>query len=144
MAGHLNQASHSVERLRYDPGEHRRKHCWQQSHADFENIGVAVVGKCPSTLSKAVAEQLLNDAVFEGEHPLPPIAQAMPDRVWNVHEGVVYEAVCPAPGVYHGYPWCGRPGRNRLARPVKRALLEKARQQGCAAAVEDWFKKYES
>ena len=31
-----------MQRLRYDPGEHRRKHCWQQPYADFENIGVAV------------------------------------------------------------------------------------------------------
>ena len=111
------------------------------AHAQAGNYPITAQQRAAA---KAVAEQLLNDSVIEGEHPLPPIAQAKPDQVWNVHEGVLCEAVCSAPGVYHGYPWCGRPGRNRLARPVKRALLEKARQQGCAAAVEDWFKKYES
>ena len=60
----MNQANNSMGHLRYEPGEHRRKHCWQQPYADFENNGVAVIGKCSSTLSKAMAEQLLNGAVW--------------------------------------------------------------------------------
>lgn len=127
-------------RLRYDPGEHRRKHCWTKDYAEIVPEGSASVGKCPATLSKEQAEILLNEALCEkGTKPV-----SRTERLWTVHDGVIYEAVSSLPGVYHGYPWQGRPGRNRLSRPVKRALLERAREQGCELEVKDWLKRHES
>lgn len=46
----------------YDPAEHRIKHCWSEPKADFVTTGVGIIGKCPSTLSKVQARELLNDA----------------------------------------------------------------------------------
>jgi hypothetical protein len=128
----------------YDPAEHRVKHCWSEPRADFVTTGVGIVGKCPSTLSKAQARELLNDAEFEGKQPDQTVVEVMPERVWNVHEGVIYEAVSSGLGAYHGYPWRGRPGRNRLARGVKRALQQKADTQGYGREFQDWLKRYES
>jgi len=128
----------------YDPAEHRVKHCWSEPRADFVTTGVGTIGKCPSTLSKAQARELLNDAEFEGRQPNQSVADVLPERAWNVHEGVIYEAVPSGPGAYHGYPWCGRPSRNRLARSVKRALQQKAERQGYGREFRDWLDRYES
>lgn len=130
--------------VEYDPAEHRVKHCWQEPRADFVQSGTATIGKCPSTLSKACARELLNDAEFEGRDPNQKVADVMPERVWNVHKGIVYEAVPSGPGAYHGYPWRGRPSRNRLPRGVKRALQLKAEQQGYEREFRDWLDQYES
>jgi hypothetical protein len=112
----------------YDPGEHRGKHCWNEQRADFVTSGAGVIGKCPSTLSKAQARDLLNDAEFEGKQLNQSVAVALPERVWNVHEGVIYEAVPSGPGAYHGYPWRGRPGRNRLG-PVNTSEVRRRSAQ---------------
>ncbi len=130
--------------VKYDPAEHRIKHCWSEPRADFVETGVAIIGKCPSTLSKDYACDLLNDAEFEGRVPDQTVADVMPERVWNVHQGVVYEAVPSGPDAYHGYPWRGRPSRNRLPRSVKRALQQKAETQGYGREFRDWLDKYES
>lgn len=133
-----------VRSVEYDPGEHRSKHCWAEPRADFVTTGSATIGKCPSTLTKAFARELLNDAEFEGKQANQTVADAMPDRAWNVHEGVIYEAVPSGPGAYHGYPWRGRPGRNRLARAVKRVLEERSEGQGYGAEFKAWLKENES
>lgn len=128
----------------YDPGEHRTKHCWSNPFADFVSVGSGFVGKCPSTLTKSEAKNLLNDAEFEGKNSGQSLLDLMPDRVWNVYEGVIYEAVPSGQDSYHGYPWRGRPGRNRLAREIKKALLEKSIKQGYGKEFSDWLDKYES
>lgn len=130
--------------VEYDPAEHRVKHCWSEPRADFVKTGTAIIGKCPSTLSKNHARDLLNDAEFEGKESDQTVADVMPERAWAVHEGVVYEAVPSGPGAYHGYPWRGRPSRNRLPRSVKRALEQKAEQQGYGREFRDWLDQYES
>lgn len=74
----------------------------------------------------------------------PPSAEH-PERIYAVHEGVVYEARPTEPGLtYHGFPWRGRPGHNRLPRPIKRELRDRAEQAGCRKAFNDWLDRYES
>lgn len=136
--------SEDKKMVSYDPGEHRVKHCWSRPDAEFVSIGSGFIGKCPSTLTKLKAKELLNDAEFEGKNLGLVLSDLMPDRVWNVHEGVIYEAVPSGSGSYHGYPWRGRPGRNRLAREVKKALFEKAKMQDYEKEYLDWLSKYEA
>lgn len=120
---------------RYDPGEHRTKHCWKEPRADFVTQGSAEIGKCPSTLSKKLAEQLLNDGIG-----YPP-EQATPERIYNVYAGVVYEAVCSG-DTWHGYPWRYRPGRRALPRQILQELENRAQRQCCLPEYKDWIKRY--
>lgn len=128
----------------YDPAEHRVKHCWGETFAAFVEVGSGYVGKCPSTLSKEQAKELVNAAVYEGMLPTVSMRNLMPERVWNVYQGVVYEAVPTRTGAYHGYPWRGRPSRNRLPRPVLRTLHARAVEQGYEREFKDWLATYES
>lgn len=123
------------KRRRYDPGEHRFKHCWNEPRAAFVCDGSAQVGKCPSTLGKQLAEQLLNDGIDY------LVGQAHPERIYNVHDGVVYEAVYSG-GSWHGYPWRYRPGRRPLPRQIKQELEHRAQQQGCMPGYRHWMKEH--
>jgi len=122
----------------YDPGEHRTKHCGLSPEAHFVERGSTKIGKCPSTLSKEMAQTLLQSGVpysSENEYPV---------RIYAVHEGVVYEAWPTMPGIsYHGFPWRGRPGHNRLPRPVKRELERRACEQGYLDKFQSWLKQHE-
>ncbi len=126
----------------YDPAEHRFKHCWNRPYADVIKDGSQVVGKCPNTLSKATARDLLDDAEYEDKEAQDGFktGEFQPHRIWNVHEGVVYEAVPTQAGSYHGYPWCGRPGMNRLPVKVRMALAQKAVAQGFEHEFKAWMK----
>lgn len=126
---------HEPERLIYEPGEHRFKHCWNVPKADFVTQGSARIGKCPSTLSKKLAEQLLNDGIRY------PVGQSHPERIYNVHDGVVYEAVNSG-GTWHGYPWRYRPGRRALPSPILRELQRRAEQQNCLSGYKQWMKDH--
>ena len=120
---------------RYDPGEHRLKHCSDRPQAHFRQEGSAFTGVCPSTLSKRKAEELLQHGV---PHYRPGTGH--PEKVYAVYEGVVYEARCTEYGMtYHGFPWRGRPGHNRLPRPIKRELQQRAERDGCLAAFNAWL-----
>lgn len=116
----MDEATH-CKRRRYDPGEHRFKHCWNEPRAAFVCDGSAQVGKCPSTLGKQLAEQLLNDGIAY------PVGQAHPERIYNVHDGVVYEAVYSGGSCWHGYPARGAgPCRARSSRNWNTARSSKA------------------
>lgn len=121
----------------YDAAEHRIKHCWNKPYADFVLSGSHVHGKCPNTLSKDQARLLLKDAVF-----VPKEGVSQPDKMWNVHEGVIYEAVPTRLGSYHGYPWHARPGMNRLPRQIMKDLTQMAIKKGCYQEFKDWMKKH--
>lgn len=131
----MSTKAQPAERKRYDPGEHRSKHCWGEPRADFVRQGSAEIGKCSSTLSKKQAEQLLNDGIG-----YPP-GEATPQRIYNVYAGVVYEAVCSGES-WHGYPWRYRPGRKALPREISRELENRASQQSCLAEYKSWIKKH--
>lgn len=130
--------------LLYDAGEHRKKHCWNQPYPDVVKNGSTFVGKCPSTLSKEEARILLDDAEYDGKVEGESAVEVLPKRMWNVHQSVVYEAVPTQPGVsYHGYPWLGRPGRNRLPRVIRAALARRAEEQGFKREFDEWMATYE-
>ena len=100
--------------------------------------GSHIHGKCPNTLSKAEAQTLLGDAFFVPSED----GTDEPSKLWTVHEGIIYEAVPTRAGAYHGYPWCSRPGLNRLPRKVLADLKEMAEKKGCLREFKDWIKKY--
>lgn len=129
--------------LIYEPGEHRVKHCWHEPFAGVVRCGVAVISKCPSVMSKRQARDLLDGAEYEGKIPGEKAFDAQPKRMWNVHRGVVYEAVPTRAGSYHGYPWFGRPGRNRLPRRVRSVLQERAQRQGYEKEFREWMTCHE-
>lgn len=136
--------SEDEKRLLYDPGEHRKKHCWNEPYASVVKNGSTSIGKCPSTFSKEEARVLLDDAEYEGKIEGQSAVVALPKRMWNVYQGVVYEAVPTQPGIsYHGYPWFGRPGRNRLPRAVRAALAKRAEDQGFKREFDDWMAAHE-
>ena len=80
---------------KYDPGEKRRKHKWQNDYAGFEVEGGLEVGKCPTTIAQEIAEELLNTGVPWNNPNMP---SDYPRNIYNVHGGVVYKA-----------PWEGCP-----------------------------------
>lgn len=125
----------------YDPGEHRPKHRGATAQASFRQDGTALVGQCPCDLTQAEAQTLLAQGV-----PDPVLDESgHPQRIYAVHHGVVYEAQPTRPGYsYHDYPWRGRPGHNRLPRPVKRELKARAERSGHLREFNDWLKTYES
>ena len=131
------------KRLAYEPGEHRTKHCWGKPHAGVVRNGSTCIGKCPNTLSKEQARDLLDNAEFDGKVADLPISEVQPKRMWNVHQGVVYEAVPTQAGSYHGYPWFGRPGRNRLSRAVRAALEQRAENEGFGSEFRNWMAEHE-
>jgi hypothetical protein len=120
----------------YDAGEHRFKHCGRDPQANIVKDGSTVIGKCPSTLTKDKARDLLNAGEYIGKES----GETSPDKIWNVHEGVVYEAVPSGKGNYHGYPWCARPGRKMIPRAIKSNLEQKAKEEGFAKEYSNWMK----
>ncbi|WP_169338396.1 hypothetical protein [Lamprocystis purpurea] len=126
--------------LTYDPGEHRVKHCWNKPEAGFVALDrgrkTIHVGKCPNTLSKAQAEQLLQAGVSY------PLDSPEPERIYNVHEGIVYEAVNTGDSPWHGYPWRARPGNAPLPDQIKQELERRAVAAGYGRAFKNWMKNY--
>ena len=127
----------SIPKWQYDAAEHRVKHCWNQPHADFVRDGSHVIGKCRNTLSKQQARGLLDDAVYVRKEGV-----TQPERMWTVHEGVIYEVVPTQAGSYHGYPWCARPGMNRLPRQVQAELTHMAEAKNCLREFKNWMKNH--
>lgn len=122
----------------YDAGEHRVKHCSKEKDAHFVTVGNAVIGKCPADLTREVAQQLLNEGI-----PFLSPRKPHPAKIYNIHKGVVYEAVPTLPGQsYHGYPWKKMPGRNILPDRIIRQLKEKAIANGCFDDFQQWMKQH--
>lgn len=113
-------------RWSHEPDERpKRGHHWDRSEARFHELPAGeVVGKCPSTLSLADAQLLLDEAVRWQESRCPG---PHPSRLYSVHEGVLYRATPTVPGrSYHGFPehpdrspraLRGQRGDRRLAGP---------------------------
>lgn len=129
----------------YDRGEHRRKHCWKRPYADFIPEQGHLVGKCPSTITDAVAQAILDQAVPEPDPFLVPgrEVESWPKRLYCVHKGVIYEGVPTEPGKsYHGYPWRGREGRGPLPTPVIERLRVLAQAEGYLEQFENWLDEH--
>ena len=80
---------------------------------------------------------MLDDAVYVLKEGV-----TQPDRMWIVHEGVIYEVVPTQVGSYHGYPWCARPGMNRFPRQVQAELTQMAQAKNCLREFKNWMKNH--
>jgi len=119
---------------KYDPGEKRRKHKWQNDYAGFEVEGGLEVGKCPTTIAQEIAEELLNTGVPWNNPNMP---SDYPRNIYNVHGGVVYKAVVTLGGVsYHGFPCKGQ-----VPREVVTQLRTLAAKKNCSLEFEAWLKR---
>lgn len=123
---------------RYDPGEGRYKHRWNKGEAGFEPSGRGPVGKCPKSMNLELAQALLENGIeyWDGDE--------FPARIYNVYNGVVYEAVPTEPGKsYHGYPWRGDRGMGAGLPPrIRRELEAYARKEGKLKEFLRWMKRY--
>ena len=48
---------------RYERGEGRHKHRWSNDYAGFQPGSKGPVGKCPSSVDEALAEEILNSVI---------------------------------------------------------------------------------
>ncbi len=125
-------------RRRYDKGERRFKHVGTgpEPVIAFEGGDPKMwIGKCPSTLTEADHERLLNEAISASndDRDLAP-----PKKVYVVHEGAVYEAQTSDRGrSYHGYPY-----RGKLSSRLITELRAMARRKSCLEAFEEWLKNH--
>lgn len=130
-----------MSRWLYDPGEGKKKHAWSKDEAGFEPSAKGPVGKCHKSITQAKAEELLNTGFPEYEDDDP-----VPNRIFNVYRGVVYEARRTEYGrSFHGFPWRGDGviGRRIPARIVKELEL-RAEENNDLRELRKWMKKYGS
>lgn len=116
----------------------KRKHHWNEPRAGFVIEGGENVGKCPCTISRDLAEHLLNDQGIVWNNPRLP-SGTYPGRIYVVHEGVVYRATPTIAGVsYHAFPEL--PERLRgLPKKVRERILGLAENLGCRKEVQAWM-----
>ncbi len=53
----------------YDPGVGRFKHCWNKPYAGFEPGARGAIGKCANTISREMAQTLLDEGIPYWESP---------------------------------------------------------------------------
>lgn len=122
----------------YDKGERRKKHVapGDEPQLVFDSDNPRkVVGKCPSTISDADRDALLQRAVPlpNGDRELGP-----PKKIYAVYRGAIYEAQTSDHGrTYHAYPYKGKLGDRIL-----NLLQAMADTDGCREAYDAWRKKY--
>lgn len=126
--------------FRYEPDEEpKRKHHWDRAEPGFVEVRSVLVGKCPSDLTIARAEALLQDGIPWNRPRTPDLGY--PDAIYVVYDGAVYRAKPTRPGVsYHAFPELGSRLRE-LPRQLKTRILEKARELGCDVGVQRWMNK---
>lgn len=117
----------------YERGEGRLKHCWRKPYAGFMPSNRGAVGKCSSEVTDQVAQSLLDTGI-----PLSEFEEdSFPSKIFNVHKGVIYEAVPTVPGhSYHGFPWRGQ----RLPMKIIEALAKVAENSGHEPEFKRWLK----
>lgn len=126
----------------YEAGQGRYKHRWSNDYAGFEPGLKGPVGKCPCSINKHIAEEILNTGIPYYGSSLND--DQTPAKIYAVYQGVVYEAVPTSPGIsYHGYPWRGDlAGRPTLPKYILRQLQQQAQKTGCEKEYSAWMKKY--
>jgi len=119
--------------FKYERGEGRTKHCWNQDEAGFQPSPRGPVGKCHNSITDTVAEELLNSGI--PEITIDEEDSTFPKKIFNVYRGVPYEAVPTQPGIsYHGYPWKGR-----MSRTTREALQKRAAAEGDEKVFRRWM-----
>lgn len=122
----------------YERGEGRSKHRWNKDEAGFKPAKRGPVGKCHSSISEEIAQDLLQTGIIEPSPFGDDNLCAAPERVYNVYRGIPYVAVHTRPGIsYHGYPW-----RGRMHPQVREQLRARAEQTGDLREFQKWLKKY--
>jgi len=122
----------------YDRGDARHKHHWKHDKAGFMRIGNKDVGKCHSSITTELAQELLRTGL---RYNAP--GSEVVTHVYAVYRGVVYEAAPTLAGrSYHGYPWKGGQGRPALPRRIERELRKRAEQDGFSKEFTDWVDKH--
>lgn len=122
---------------KYDTGEGRWKHKWNKDEAGFCPSHRGPVGKCHSSITTSIAQELLDRAVAQGIVE-QYAGQNFPHRIFAVYRGIPYVAVPTSPGQsYHGYPW-----RGVLSPAIRCQLADMARNDGKESEFSKWLKKY--
>jgi len=128
--------SNSVAVRKYDKGERRFKHVGSGDLPEFEiddDNPKKIIGKCPRTISEQERDRLLQIAVAATN---PDREISVPDRLYCVHQGTIYEAQTSDHGeTYHAYPF-----RGKLAAAILQKLRDLADKERCREAFEKFVK----
>jgi hypothetical protein len=133
-----------LKRFKYERGEGRHKHVWHRDEAGFVPSRRGPVGKCHCSITDEVAERLLHTGIVAPDVWVTPEYGAVwesdyPREIYNLYRGVPYVAVPTRPGIsYHGYPH-----RGRLSASVRKALEERAREEGTLRVLRKWLREHE-
>ena len=131
-------AGRPVRLRQYDKGERRRKHVAPGAEPQlvFDNDSPRkVIGKCPTKISDADRDDLLERAV-----PTPNADRELkpPKTIYAVYQGAIYEAqTSDHRRTYHAYPFKGKLGDTIIDQLVKMADAD-----GCRDAFDVWRKKH--
>ena len=118
-------APSSADRTKHKAG-------WEKSEPGFAlDVDGYPLSKCPRDFDLQLAQRLLDECIRDpGRHPRSPF----PDRIYNVHEGVPYQAHQKQPGHYHGFP--ERP--SSIHPDIREQLRTRASEAGNLDAYERW------
>jgi hypothetical protein len=93
-------ASTDERQWRYERGEGRHKHRWSNDYAGFEPGSKGPIGKCPSSIDEALAEEILNSGIAFHESE----GARYPERIYASYRGIIYEAVPTLPRTTYTQP----------------------------------------
>jgi hypothetical protein len=125
---------------KYERGEGRHKHRWNEDYAGFVPGDKGPVGKCPKSITEERATEILNRGVPYYDDP----DDQVPAKIYAAHKGVIYEAAPTMPGIsWHGYPWRGDlKGRRPLPNRIIRKLRLQSQESGYMSEFEQWLTQY--
>lgn len=122
----------------FERGDGRYKHRWSHDEAGFVGKDGESIGKCHSSITESVAQQMLNSGITYNAPGCDTI-----EHIYATYRGVIYEAAPTQPGVsFHGYPWRGNQGRPALPPRILKKLRLQAQQQGYLKEFEQWLNQY--
>lgn len=122
----------------FERGDGRYKHRWSKDEAGFIALGDESVGKCHSSITESLAQEMLNYAVVYNAPGVDAV-----EHLYTTYRGVIYEAAPTRPGLsFHGYPWRVGQGRPSLPPRIIRLLRQQADSQGFIQEFEQWLKQH--
>ena len=122
----------------YKPDETpKKKHAWGNPYAGFVRVGGVEIGKCPKDFDLREAERLINEGIpFSSRRS----HRKHPDRIYVVHDGVLYRAVPTIEGVsYHGFPELPK-DFNDLPTRIQNQIWDRAESMGQIKQVKRWLR----
>jgi hypothetical protein len=126
----------SLRRFTYERGEGRSKHRWIHDWAGFLPRKRGPIGKCHSSITEAIAQELLRSG-FPATSPYDD-SSSDPIEIYNIYRGVPYVAVITQPGKsYHGYPWSGR-----MPASIRQQLRLRAVEDGTVKVFDRWLQQH--